>query len=160
MNLPQGPNEVSRLFFAPARLAVAVCTAKAWGKNIQPQGRYVTVMSRVLEKGARYTAQVMDAIISRLDLTGVRTLKIWSDCGPHFRCSEFMATVVFRNAEEKKLNTKIRFGVEKEFKNGIDRNSLQKPLDRFFLDADFQSSIFCCACRSHDVSIFYCSPIS
>ncbi len=78
----------------------------------------------MLDKTAAYTTSLFSDAMKRLKdidaLNSKNTLNLWSDTGTHFRCSEFMATLLCRFTKETHLHIGVRHGLEGEFKSVVD----------------------------------------
>jgi hypothetical protein len=119
---PLGPTQVGQAYYN--RAGIAVCGAIVYGLDGYEHGLKIAWCSRVLDKTAAYTTSLFSDAMKRLkDIGALRsktTLNLWSDTGTHFRCSEFMATLLCRFTKETHLHIGVRFGLEAEFKSVVD----------------------------------------
>ena len=125
--LPVGPKEVSKVWYARARLAYAVLSAFVWSAE-KPQGEWITFVPRVLEKGALYSTQLFHEILSMVSLVGMDTVVFWSDIGPHFRAlltlgSQAVVMLPEINKDAKRT-LHVNYGLEKHAKSDADGFSL------------------------------------
>ena len=120
ITLPQGPAEVSNLWYARARLGVANLACYIWGAGIGASGKWITLCSRVLEKPAEYSVACLWKILSMIDLSATSTLSFWSDTGPHFRAYKVLATQGCKITEKYKVNVIVNFGAEHHMKHMCD----------------------------------------
>ena len=121
ITLPIGPVEESRIWFARCRLGVAVHSCFVWGRNQHPNGHYITHLSRVLEKGSKYSCAVILNLIPMLNVDpDCQKLVSWCDCATGYRSYEFVATQAVGYTTQLETNLDINMGLEKHFKNIVD----------------------------------------
>lgn len=117
--LPVGPQEECHWWFARARVGVSTCSIFVWGRN-QGHGRFFTYSSRVLEKSVDYSMAIFADVMTRIDLTGVKRVGIWSDTGGHFRAYKALATTAYYLVDKYRVSFQNMFGLEHHFKSHID----------------------------------------
>ena len=83
LNTPLGPRETSEQWRAQARIQTSVHTLIVWGRPVGPRVLAITVLGRITEKSAWYTAVVLErtlkVLIERNILQHTRVFTKWSD---------------------------------------------------------------------------------
>ena len=125
-SLPLGPVQTSASFYAGGRLGFAVHGTNIWtlGDERYPQGRYVFLITRVLEKTAVFASVIKEFLIQRLIDDGTirdwSTLCFWSDTGTHFRSHRSLASAVCYIPERFKVHTRLCFSLKCHAKSELD----------------------------------------
>ena len=125
MTLPLGPEEHRDVWYANARLGVAVWSAWCWGSGCSPLGRWITCCSRVVEHSSLLGVCLLRFALSRLDLSGATDICIWSDVGRHFRANANLGTACEFFPAEFKADLHLNFGLGAHFKNVCDPHFMQ-----------------------------------
>ena len=118
--------QTSASFYAGGRLGYAVHGTNIWtlGDERYPQGRYVFLITRVLEKTAVFASVIKEFLIQRLIDDGTirdwSTLCFWSDTGTHFRSHRSLASAVCYIPERFKVHTRLCFSLECHAKSELD----------------------------------------
>jgi hypothetical protein len=107
--------------------------------------RYISLLSRVMEKTSEYTVAAVMEVTSRLDLTQTDQLIFWTDVGTHFRSYRVLSTLPLRVAETHKVHCKINYGCENHMNKLVDgRFALQTAAkDKHALMHDIHSISDC-----------------
>jgi hypothetical protein len=142
--VPIGPSEVGAQWYARARLAVNNLGLCVWGAGVKGM-RYISLLSRVMEKTSEYTVAAVMEVTNRLDLTETDQLVFWTDVGTHFRSYRVLSTLPLRIAETHKVHCKINYGCENHMKKLVDgRFALQSAAkDKHALMHDIHSISDC-----------------
>lgn len=119
--LAVGPTETNAIWYAGARLGVGITGVKIWAANLPPQGKWITLLTRVMEKKAVFVAAMLwDLLKHHIDLTGVVNVVIWSDSGTNFRCNRLIASCSMMIEAFKFFRMNLEFGPEHHFKSIVD----------------------------------------
>ena len=83
-----------------------------WGTNCPAGGVIITVLSRVVEKSAAFTLNVLERVLDELGAMGilknVQHLVFWSDTGPHYRANRVLTAHATRILEKfKELSGRV-----------------------------------------------------
>jgi hypothetical protein len=89
-----------------------------------PKGIRHSVLSRCVEKGALYATLMMEMVLDKLladkIMDNVSRVILWSDCGPGFRCTRFVACAAARWVHRYSRAFTLRYGLEHHFKSCCD----------------------------------------
>ena len=69
-------------------------------------------MSHIQDHTALFTAAMLDDVLARLDVTGIRKFVMWADTGKHFRAYEFLGFWTVATAEKFGVDTALKFWPE------------------------------------------------
>ncbi len=117
--LPVGGQEGGSFFFAGSRLSYAVFGCYLFGESVPRQGRWVFLLSRVIEATSTFAICCIDHILGLV--TNVRTVTLWCDSGPHFRSYKFLTTLGLRTLEKWNVRqVDINYGAEHHYKSRCD----------------------------------------
>ena len=125
-SLPLGPQQTSPMFFAGGRLGVQTWTVYLWDKaqRCGKHGLYLTIFTRVVEKGVCLATELLRYVIGMLKERNIlqkwMTLKLFSDCGPHFRANRFLGACATELADFGKCHFSINYGLEQHMKGLVD----------------------------------------
>ena len=115
---------VGETWRAQARLGYSVHSSIVWSDE-HPEGTVITVVGRVMEKTALWTAYVVEQTIKRCMELGLvkagQTVCHWSDTGPHYRANLFLACANKRWPQMFRTSNKVKFGLEHHMKEEADR---------------------------------------
>jgi hypothetical protein len=125
-SLPQGPEQVGASWYAAARLAYSTVAVRLWDDDgpLGKIGCWRIYLSRIMDKGCRYNLSIMwDCLTACFRRCAYDDLVVWSDCGPSFRCREFLGSL---SKDAMDLCPTLRrvgleFGAPKHFKSVVDR---------------------------------------
>ena len=122
-NLPLGPREAGSWWYAASRLALSILVIVLWGDGLKP--RYITYISRVLEKTPRYVAAVWRHMLStsqilRDALSSSDAFELWIDSGNHFRAFPIVWFVCNELAEHYSLKASLCMDCEHHGKGACD----------------------------------------
>eukprot|EP00974_Lingulodinium_polyedra_P040417 3881784-Lingulodinium_polyedra.AAC.1 len=85
--LPLGPEETGAVWYAQARLAFVTLSCKVWGYGVEGSHRWLTFVTRVMEKTALASVTMFEEMLSHLTLPGAKGICLWADAGSHFRAN-------------------------------------------------------------------------
>jgi hypothetical protein len=127
IKLNVGPEEEGRRFYNQAHHTVLgfLCQYKdrTTGRMVN---HYVDYISSCLTHDAAFALDCLRLLIADFLLPrGLHTLKVWSDCGPHFRCNETVAGVCVElpwacRTLNVPLSADLQFFGEKHGKSAVD----------------------------------------
>jgi len=122
-NLPIGPDEAGSWWYAGSRLSLSVLIITIWGKHFKT--KYVTYVSKVLEKTPRYVVAVWDDLLQRSAqlqqlLTDASEFQMWVDSGTHFRCYSMLWWQCCKMPERFNLVGRMCFDLEHHGKEQCD----------------------------------------
>ena len=122
---PLGTEEVGPLWYARSRLAQANCGCFVWGEGQPTLGKYISILSRVLEKTAEYTISILWFVLGHINLETTSKLVWWFDCGPHFRAYNVLGTLLTYISEAVMAKgvkvVEVNFGCGSHMKTWIQR---------------------------------------
>ena len=121
---PLGPEEIGPLWYARSRLAQANCGCFVWGEGQPTLGKYISILSRVLEKTAEYTISILWFVLGHINLETTSKLVWWFDCGPHYRAYKVLGTLLTYISEAVMAKgvkvVEVNFGCGSHMKTWLD----------------------------------------
>jgi hypothetical protein len=90
------------------------------GYNLPPNGVYLCVFSKVLEKSSDYALACLQLALSTIDTRGADRLLLWGDTGPHYRSYLWLGSAGCQLVETHHTSVDISFGCEHHFKGRVD----------------------------------------
>ena len=119
---PIGPQEMGPLWYARSRMAQANCGIYMWGHNCPAKGRYISLLSRIIDKTSEYTLSIIWYLVEEYKLDEADELVIWTDCGPHYRSYKVLGSCLMLLPEHFAFSAvEYNFGCEHHFKTMLDR---------------------------------------
>jgi hypothetical protein len=127
IELNVGPEEENRRFYHQAQRTVLgfLCQYKD-RKTGRMVNHYIDYISSCLTHDATFVLECLrDLVTTFLLPRGLHTLKVWSDCGPHFRCYEMLAGVCVElpwacRALNVPVTVDLHYFIEKHGKSPVD----------------------------------------
>ena len=100
-------------------MSVQLTSFMVWGANIIGH-RWITLMSRVIEKSGRYVVAMIWEVLGKLNLDGVTQINFWSDCGPQFKNVEVLGTAGILVPQKYHVDAGVFFGPDEHLKHRVD----------------------------------------
>ncbi|KAI8867849.1 hypothetical protein GQ42DRAFT_50103 [Ramicandelaber brevisporus] len=115
-----GPEQTGRDFYRQqqvSQLGVVIVTLV----NGKPQKNVLNIFSKILSHDARVTRDCLDIIMKQDILKDITDIQFWSDCGPHFRCREYLYHALFALPDKHRdLKVTVNLMAEYHGKNEVD----------------------------------------
>jgi hypothetical protein len=100
---------------------------------------HVNMVSEVLTHDGLFSSDALHQVI-RTECANMKKVRVWTDCGPHFRCAEFANTLLVEVPKQNKIQMEWNFFAPYHGKNACDTHF--SLLSRYLKTKEKQMHIF------------------
>jgi hypothetical protein len=105
--LPVGPKETGKFFYANSVLGVTLLVIIVWSESLEKT--YYTFCSGVREQSSLFVVACLEHILTLLDIKQYKRIKWWSDVGPHFLSSRWVGYWLYHMVKKHRVHSTINF---------------------------------------------------